>query len=327
MKSVENNTLLGGLVLALVLPLVIPNEFFLHVMIMVFFYGILASSLNLTVGYVGELPLGHAAFLGIGAYTSAILSTTFHVPFWICLPLAGVIAAIFGLAIGAITLRLEGHYFVLITLSFTEVMRLIVLNWVEVTRGPLGFSNIPVPTIDLGADHVFQFGSKLWFYYLGLALLVGTTLCVFRFARSAYGAAAVAIRENRRLAKSVGINPFRYALGTFVAGAFFAGLAGSFYAHYISFVGPEVFGFSFMVTMLMMVALGGKGTVLGPVLGAVVIGLALEYLRFINEIRLSVFGLLLIVVVIFLPNGITGLLLRRRKAAPVAAVQAKAVGG
>src|SRR3546814_8333539 len=104
---------------------------------------------------VGELPLGHAAFLGIGAYTSAILSVQFHVPFWLALPVAGVIAALFGLVIGAITLRLEGHYFVLITLSFTEVMRLIVLNWVEVTRGPLGFSTVPAPVINLGAGHVY----------------------------------------------------------------------------------------------------------------------------------------------------------------------------
>src|SRR3546814_7668245 len=102
MKSIENNTLAGGLILALALPLIIPNEFLIHVMIMVFFYGILASSLNLTVGYVGELPLGHAAFLGIGAYTSAILSVQFHVPFWLALPVAGVIAALFGLVIGEI---------------------------------------------------------------------------------------------------------------------------------------------------------------------------------------------------------------------------------
>jgi len=326
MKSVENNILLGGLALVAILPLVLPNQFLMHVMIMVFFYGILASSLNLTVGYVGELPLGHAAFLGIGAYTSAILSSQFQVPFWICLPVAGVIAAAFGLAIGAITLRLEGHYFVLITLAFTEVMRLIVLNWVEVTRGPLGFSNIPVPVVALGDSLSFSFSTKFHYYYFGLILLALTVLCVMRFARSSYGMAAIAVRENRRLAKSIGINPFRYALGTFVAGAFFAGLAGSFYAHYISFVGPEVFGFSFMVTMLMIVALGGKGTVLGPIIGALVIGLALEYLRFINEARLSIFGLLLIVVVLFLPNGITGLLFRR-KAAAVPAVQAKAVEG
>lgn len=327
MKSIENNTLLGGLVCALALPLVLPDQFLMHVMIMVFFYGILASSLNLTVGYVGELPLGHAAFLGIGAYTSAILSSQFQVPFWICLPLAGVIASAFGLVIGAITLRLEGHYFVLITLAFTEVMRLIVLNWVEVTRGPLGFSNIPAPVIGLGDGLSYTFNSKFSYYYFGLILLVLTVLCVMRFARSSYGMAAIAIRENRRLAKSVGINPFRYALGTFVAGAFFAGIAGSFYAHYISFVGPEVFGFSFMVTMLMIVALGGKGTVLGPIIGAVVIGLALEYLRFINEARLSVFGLLLIVVVLFMPNGIIGLLFRRRKTAVAPVTQPKTVEG
>src|SRR3546814_12626603 len=105
-------------------------------------------------------------------------------------------------------------------------MLLIVLNWVEVTRWPLGFSNVPAPVINLGAGHVYEFNSKLWYYYLGLALLAVTTICVFRFARSSYGAASIAIRENRRLAKSIGINPFRYSLGTFVAGAFFAGQSG-----------------------------------------------------------------------------------------------------
>jgi branched-chain amino acid transport system permease protein len=152
------------------------------------------------------------------------------------------------------------------------------------------------------------------FYYLALALLALTVLAIAIFVQSTYRIGAVAVRENRRLAKAVGIDPFLQALLTFVAGAFFAGVAGSFYAHYITFVGPEVFGFGFTVTMLMMVVLGGKGTVLGPILGAVGIGLTLEYLRFINEVRLTVFGLLLILVVLFLPEGITSVLFKKRSA-------------
>jgi branched-chain amino acid transport system permease protein len=292
--------------LAVIAPAFISNEFVIHVMIMSIFYAVLASSLNLIVGFVGELSLGHAAFLGIGAYTSAILSTQYGVPPLVCLLAAGLLAALAGFVVGAITLQLEGHFFVLITLAFAESMRIVVANWLEFTRGPLGFSNIPVPRLRLPWI-TFDFSSRSQFYYLALIILILTILAVTIFVQSTFCVGAVAVRENRRLAKAVGIDPFVHALITFVVGAFFAGLAGSFYAHYISFVGPEVFGFSFTVTMLMMVVLGGRGTVLGPLLGAAAVGASLEYLRFINEIRLSVFGLLLILSTVFLPNGIAGI--------------------
>jgi len=307
MKSIELKIIGAFLLLAAIAPAFIGNEFLIHVLIMIFFYAVLASSLNLIVGFVGELSLGHAAFLGIGAYTSAILSTQYGVPPLLCLFIAGLLAALAGIVIGAITLQLEGAFFVLITLAFAETMRLIVSNWIEFTRGPLGFSNIPAPHFSLFWI-VFDFSSRVQFYYLALIILALTLLAVTAFAQSTFRVGSVAVRENRRLAKAVGIDPFAQALITFVAGAFFAGMAGAFYANYISFVGPEVFGFSFTVTMLMMVILGGRGTVLGPVLGAVAVGLSLEYLRFINEVRLSVFGLLLIVASIFLPNGIAGFL-------------------
>lgn len=325
MKALEIKGTALFFALAALIPLVVHDQFFIHVLVMVFFYAILASSLNLTVGFVGELSLGHAAFLGIGAYTSAILTSEYGVSPLMCIPIAGCLAAIAGLIIGLITLHLEGHFFVLITLAFAEVMRLVVNNWVEFTRGPLGFSNIPPPKISFGGQVIFDFSSRVQFYYLALILLALTIGAVAVFAQSTYRIGAVAVRENRRLAKAVGIDPFVQALVTFVAGAFFAGVAGSFYAHYITFVGPEVFGFSFTVTMLMMVALGGKGTVLGPLLGAVMIGVALEYLRFINEVRLSAFGLLLIVVVMCLPDGAISLLTRKRAANGVEKQAAKAV--
>jgi branched-chain amino acid transport system permease protein len=320
MSRLETNGVLLFLIVAALIPLFTGDQFLIHILVMVFFFAILASSLNLTVGFVGELSLGHAAFLGIGAYTSAILATDYGVPPLVCILIAGVMAALFGLLIGAITLQLEGDFFVLITLAFAEIMRVVASNWIEVTRGPLGFSNIPAPKLAIAGHVILDFSSRTQFYYLALLLLCVTILCVAIFARSTYRIGAVAVRENRRLAKAVGIDPFSQALITFVTGAFFAGVAGAFYAHYITFVGPEVFGFSFMVTMLMMVALGGKGTVIGPLLGAVVVGFALEYLRFINEVRLSVFGILLILVVMFLPDGAVSLLRRnwrrRREAKP-----------
>jgi branched-chain amino acid transport system permease protein len=313
MSKIETNGVLLFLAVAVLVPLFTSDQFLIHVLVMVFFFAILASSLNLTVGFVGELSLGHTAFLGIGAYTAAILSTDYGVSPLLCIGIAGVFAALAGLLIGAITLQLEGDFFVLITLAFAEILRVVANNWIEVTRGPLGFSNIPAPKIQIGGHVLLDFASRTQFYYLALVLLSVTIACVAIYVQSTYRIGAVAVRENRRLAKAVGIDPYVQALITFTIGAFFAGVAGAFYAYYITFVGPEVFGFSFMVTMLMMVALGGKGTVFGPLIGAVLVGFALEYLRFINEVRLSAFGVLLILVAMFLPNGAVSLFRRHRR--------------
>lgn len=300
--------------LALVLPVILSDQFLLHILIMVLLYAVLATSLNLIVGYIGELSLGHAAFLGLGAYCSTILTVDFGAPVLPAMLCAGLAAAVGGLVIGYITLRLEGHYFVLITLAFAEVLRLIALNWHEVTRGPLGFPNIPAPKLAVGGL-MFDFSTKAQFYYLALVILVFTLWITYQFVNSNMGRAAIAIRENRRLAQSVGINPFHYAMAAFVIGAFFAGLSGAFYAHYITYVGPEVFGFSFTVTMLIMIVVGGRGTIVGPVLGAAIIAILLEELRFAQEIRLSIFGILLVLCVLFFPDGLVRLpdILRRRR--------------
>jgi branched-chain amino acid transport system permease protein len=295
---------LAAAAIALALPAFVRDPFLVHIMIVVLLYAVLASSLNLIVGYIGQLSLAHAAFLGIGAYWSTILSIDYGWNIWVAMASSGIAAALAGVVIGAITLRLEGHYFVLITLAFAEVLRLIALNWVEVTRGPLGFPNVPAPALDFFGLARFDFGEKTHFYYLILGLVFVNLYVTYRFVHSNMGRAAVAIRENRQLAQSVGIYPFRYALTAFVIGAFFAGLSGAFYAHYITYVGPEVFGFAFTVTMLIMIIVGGKATIVGPVLGAAIIAVLLEELRFAKEIRLSVFGILLILSVLFFPNGL-----------------------
>ena len=308
----ENRILLALLALCAVLPAFVGDQYVVHLLVMTFFYAMLSTSLNLIVGYVGELSLGHAAFLGLGAYTSAILSLEAGMPFVVCLLAAGVVAGIAALLVGALTLRLEGHFFVLISLAFAEVLRYVVMNSVELLRGPLGYPNVPAPRV-LG----FDFASKLHFYYLGLILLAVTLYAAWRFARSSYGLGAVAVRENRRLARAIGVDPFKHALVAFVVGGVMAGLAGSFYAHYLTFVGPEVLGFSFTLSALMMVVIGGRGTLLGPVLGAAVVGITLELLRSVNEARLSVFGVLLVLAVMFLPDGLVSLRWRRaRRAEP-----------
>ncbi|HUN96788.1 MAG TPA: branched-chain amino acid ABC transporter permease [Bradyrhizobium sp.] len=306
----ERNLLLIGLLLALLAPLVAYDEYLLHIGVMIMFSIMLATSFNLIVGYVGEFPLGHTAFLGIGAYAAALLSMRFGLPFYGSVLAAAVVAALFGLAIGAVTLRLRGPFFVIVTLCFAEVLRLIANNWVGLTNGPMGLSGIAKPAWIIHSSGVEQ---KLWFYYAGLFLASISLLVSYRFVYSNVGRAAVAVRENRFVAQSVGIWPFYLGLVTFVLAAAISGLAGGFYAYYISYVGPEVFGFSFMITMIIMVLAGGKGTLVGPVVGAVIVVFLEEYLRDFKELRFSIFGLIVIAVVIFLPRGLMGFVARRQE--------------
>jgi len=293
----ERNTLIALIAAAALFPLLVRDPYLLHLGIMALLYVVLASSLNLIVGYIGEFSLGHTAFLGVGAYTAALLSSRAGLPLWATIPLAGVMAAVFGTLIGAITLRLQGPYFVIVTLAFAEVLRIIANNFIALTNGPMGLAGISQGGI---AD-------KRGFFYVVLAIAAVALYLCYRFVYSNVGRGAVAIRENRYVAQSIGVDPFRSALCAFVLGAFLAGLAGGFYAHYISFVGPEVFQFAFTVSMIIMVLIGGKGTLIGPILGAVIVTILEEYLRQAQELRLTLFGLIVILVVLFLPRGIASL--------------------
>ena len=306
----ERNTLLLLAALAAAFPLLVQDQYLLHIGVMVLIYAVLASSLNLTVGYIGEFSLGHTAFLGLGAYAAALLSSDFGWPLWATIPMAGLIAAIAGALIGAITLRLQGPYFVIITLAFAEVLRIIANNWVAVTNGPMGVAGIAQPHFMAG---LAALDIKRSYYYLALLIAMLALYLIYRFVYSSQGRAAVTVRENRSVAQSVGIWPFAYAMKAFVLGAFLAGLAGGFYAHYITFVGTDVFQFSFMVSMIIMVLLGGKGTLVGPVIGALVVTLLNEYLREAQELRMSIFGLIVMAVVLFLPRGLMGFLTQRRE--------------
>jgi branched-chain amino acid transport system permease protein len=313
--TLERNTLLVALALAILLPLAVTDQYLLHLAIMALFYVILANSLNLVVGYVGEFSLGHTAFLGTGAYAAALLSTQAGLPIWITVPVAGLVAGIFGFLIGAITLRLQGPYFVIVTLSFAEVLRLVANNWIAVTNGPMGLAGIDPAGLS----------DKRVSYYVVLGLAALALHLSYRFVYSNAGRAAVAVRENRYVAQSIGVDPFGTAMQAFVLGAFLAGLAGGFYAHYISFVGPEVFQFAFMATIIIMVLMGGKGTLVGPIVGAVIVTLLEEYLREIQELRLTLFGLIVMAIVLFLPNGLMGFVARRRERRGTPAVRTNPV--
>lgn len=315
----ERRILLALMALAAVLPLFMRDQYVLHIAIMVLFFAVLASSLNLVVGYVGEFSLGHTAFLGTGAYTAAILATQHGWPLWATIPMAGLLAALMGVVIGALTLRLQGPFFVIVTLSFAEVLRLIADNWIGLTNGPMGIAGVPQPEWLAQASNL---AAKQFYYGIAWVLLALTLYLSYRFVYSNAGRAAVAVRENRYVAQSIGIRPLNYTMLALVLGALLSGMAGGFYAHYISFVGPEVFRFAFMVSMIIMVLIGGKGTLVGPLIGALLVTFLEEYLREAKELRLSIFGLAVIAIVLFLPRGLMGFITQRREArgtAPAAA--------
>ncbi len=302
--KLERNVMTGFVLLALLLGALVRSDYLLHILVLVLLYTVLASSLNLIVGYVGEFPLGHVAFFGLGAYAVAILSSpAVGWPLLWTIPSAALLSAAAGWLIGRVTLRLNGPFFVIVTLAFAEVLRLLANNWIALTNGPMGISGIPQPAL---LQAIPWLEGKRGFVFLGVVLAALTFFIAYRVVYSSAGRAAVTLRENNYVAQSIGIEPLRYSSFVFVVAAFLAGLAGAYYATYISFVGPEVFGFPFTASMIIIVLLGGKGTLLGPILGAIVVTLLEEYLREFKELRLSLFGLIVMAVVIFAPDGIMG---------------------
>jgi branched-chain amino acid transport system permease protein len=300
----------GGLavaVAAVALPLALPGAYHRHVLVLAGLFVLMALGFDLVLGYLGELSLGHAAFFGIGAYTTALLVRHFAVPFPVDLLLAGLSTGLFGLLIGAPSLRLKGPYFAIVTFGFSEILRLIVLNWTSVTRGPMGLPDVPHPQI--GA---FRIDTELRYYYLVLVLIGLAVLVTRRLLDSTVGHAFLAIRENEELAAATGIATFRYKLIAFVIGMVFTGAAGSVYARYVHFVDPTALSFYYTVTVVSMVIVGGQGSIVGTVLGALVFTLLPEYLRVAERWRLVIFGAFLMVAIVFLPEGFRGLWRRAR---------------
>jgi branched-chain amino acid transport system permease protein len=287
--------------IALTLPLWLPSAYHLHVAIMAGIFGVLALSLNLLLGYTGQLSLGHAAFFGIGAYTSALLTLTLEWSFWPALAAAIALAGAAGWFIGRLSLKLRGAYFVLVTISFAGVISLVSVNWIELTNGPLGLPGVPAP--ELGP---WSLRTKTAYYYLVLAAVALSYVVSRRLVGSRIGRAFVALRENEALAESIGVDVTHYLVLAAVVSAAMAGLGGSLYAHYTRFVSPEVFLFSYTVTMVIMVVAGGKGTLAGPLVGAVLFTALPEALRAAMswQWQMLAYGVLLVLLVVFMPRGI-----------------------
>ena len=246
----------------LVLPAMITNMYYIQVLIFIGIYIILALSLNLLNGYVGLLSIGHAAFYGIGAYASAKLMMKVGLPFTMAMLGAGIISGGFGYLIAKPTLKLSGIYLTLATLGFNMIMFLVLQGWMSFTNGPLGIMDIPPPSL-FGRE----IDTRLQYYYLVLGLVVMTLFSMQRLVKCRFGRALMAIREDQLAAEAMGVHATRYKVQAFVLAAFYAGIAGSFYAHFIKFISPDSFYIYESFILLAMLALGGQGNLIGPVVG------------------------------------------------------------
>lgn len=298
---------IAAIAVLLALPLLTGSTYIHHVLVLWMLFALLALSLNVIIGYLGELSFGHAAFFGLGAYASAILTMQTGAPVWLGFVFAGMLAGLFGFAIGYVSLRIIGPQFAILTLGFGSIIYTVTNYWVDLTRGPMGITSIPpidIPGLGLITE-------AKGFYYVVLACVLGFSYACHALMRSRTGRAFLSVRENPALAASVGIDVFRTKLLGFVAATVVAGVAGGLYAHYLRVITPELMSLQYMAALIIMVVVGGRGTILGPIIGALIYVVLLEVLRAFGPLRLLVFAALLTGSVIFLPNGLVSLWSRR----------------
>ncbi|HEX5933801.1 MAG TPA: high-affinity branched-chain amino acid ABC transporter permease LivM [Pseudorhizobium sp.] len=302
--------------------------------IQILIYVMLAWGLNIVVGLAGLLDLGYVAFYAVGAYSYALLSEHYGLSFWLLLPLSGILAAFWGIILGFPVLRLRGDYLAIVTLAFGEIIRLVLINWTDVTKGTFGVSGIPKASIfgiwsfEVGAPNSFTkaFGLsmssayyKIFLFYLILALCMLTAYVTIRLRRMPIGRAWEALREDEIACRSLGINTVTTKLTAFAIGAMFGGFAGAFFATRQGFVSPESFVFLESAVILAIVVLGGMGSLTGIAIAAVVMVGGTELLRemeFLKHVfgpdftpelyRMLLFGLAMIVVMVFKPRGFVG---------------------
>jgi branched-chain amino acid transport system permease protein len=303
----ENWFYLVVLIIALILPFIITNRYYAQVITTSCLWAIGALSLNLIMGYTGQLSLAHGGFFAIGAYGVTILTYTYGWNFWLALPVSSLISAFAGFLVGMPALRTRGSYFAIATLCLGEIIYLVAGNWMELTGGHTGIIGIPLPSpISIPGVGTLTFESQLTQYYLVLFFLLVTLFVMHRLVNSLKGLTFMSIRNNEDLAEAVGINTFRVKLLSFVVANFFAGLAGGIYASLIGSISPSVASLTITFNFLMYVLLGGVATLTGPIVGAFVMPILMEYMQFLKDYQMISYGILLIVVVIYFPSGFMG---------------------
>jgi branched-chain amino acid transport system permease protein len=302
------------LMVAIVVPFFVPNRYFFQIIIMSCLFAIGALSLNLILGYTGQASLAHGAFFGIGAYGVAILTQTLGWSFWIALPLASVIAAVIGLIVGIPALRTRGAYFAIATMCMGEIVVIVAGNWIELTGGHNGIVGIAAPSaIPIPFIGELNFQSQTAQYYLVLVFLLLTLFVMGRLVHSLKGLTFMAVRNNELLAEAIGINTFRTKLLSFVVSNFLVAMAGGIYASLIGSISPSVASLAKTFDFLLYVLLGGMATLAGPILGAFALPILQENLQFLQDYQMIFFGVMLVVVIIYVPKGLMGAIMSLRK--------------
>jgi len=273
--------------------------YLIHLLILIGIYAILSLSLNLAMGFTGLFNIGHVAFFGIGAYTSALLALRFNISFWFCIIAAGLVTAFFGWLLSFPTLKLRGDYLAIGTLGFAIIIESIERNWTSLTRGPLGLPGIPRPSIN--------------YLFLVIVFAVLTYFVLEKITKAGFGRVLKAIREDEIAAQALGKNTFKFKAVALIVSAFFAGIAGSLYAHYITYIDPSSFGILEAILVFSMVIIGGMASNKGAVIGAALVILLPEPLRFIGfpssmlgPLRQMIYSAILVLLILKRPNGILG---------------------
>lgn len=301
----DKNTALKLILVLFIVFMILPvftSMYQTTVYSLAFLYVMLALGLNIVVGIAGQLVLGYAAFYAVGAYTYALLNQYLGLGFWTCLPIAGFITVIAGLLLAFPVLRLRGDYLAIVTLGFGEIVRLLLINWANFTGGNRGIANIPRPGL-FGLE-LSPEASTIYIYYLCLFAAIITIIIVARLINSRVGLALQALREDEIASEAMGIDLRKIKLSAFALGSCWAGFAGVLFATRNSYINPTSFTFMDSAMILSMVVLGGMGSIVGVALAALVLTLLPEYLRAFSEYRMLIFGLLMVTMMVFRPQGI-----------------------
>lgn len=295
----------GYIIIALVLlflPAIVTNGYYLRIINTILIYCIISVSINLAGGYGGHLVMGHACYVGVAAYTTAILAVNFGWPFWATLPLSIIAAVIVGFLTGIICVgRVKGDYVMIVTMGVSEIIRIFFINARDITNGPMGIPQVPGISI-----FSFEFTTSKQYYYLFLFFLLLTIFVIRSIVDSKFGRAVVAIREDEVAAKAMGIQVNWNKIITFTISTVFAGLAGVLFAHNNQFVGPMQFDLEEGLLYFQMIIIGGLGSIPGSILGAVILVLIPEVFRGISVYRTIVYGLIMVIMMIVRPQGLLG---------------------
>ncbi len=309
-KTLRTASVVALALAAMALPLAVTLPYYQHLVILALIWVVLSQGQNLIQGFTGYVSIAQAGFMGIGAYASTLLSVKLGWPVWLTMLAAPAVTAVLAVLAGYPSLRVKGHYFAIVTLAYNMVIFIVLMTWSSLTGGEAGITNVPRPPNIAVGGLVWDFGSRVGYYYLVFAAAAGATVLCALILHSRVGRVLLAIRQNEALIEAAGVQTWRYKLFAFVVSASLAGVAGALYAHFIGFLNPDAFGVDHSLNAILAVILGGSGTLSGPVVGAFAVVFLPEYLRVAQDYRLVVYGFILVAATIFMPRGLVPLLVQ-----------------